>query len=377
VSDIHRGRRLRHWIAVLAAAALLAGSGYLAFTAYRSHRTVSIAPSGPYAVGRQTHEWVDRSRTDQFAPLGGTPRMLSVWIWYPLAPGTSGPAAAYAPGAWHDLRKFSLGQTSLDRIRTGVLDGDRDDTLIPAPGKFPVVVLLPGLGFAAPQYQSIAASLAARGYLVAGVTPTYSANLTVLGGNAVTATAAGDPADLDGPRGDQLVSVWSADARFVADQVEVAYGAHTDPAHTVYLGHSLGGAASLEACRLDPHCSGAADLDGTPYGPVVQAGLRRPMLLLSSAAGGADTDDSAHAVFAASSSSSWAYSITGAEHFDFTDYGVYHLALPVRLLMPLGSRRVLPITTAYLGAFLDAATRGTSWTAPTYREVHPVDMLSR
>jgi len=61
-----------------------------------------------------------------------------------------------------------------------------------------VLVLMPGLGFSAPQYQAIAAAMASRGYVVAGVTPTYSANLTVIAGHPVKASAAGDPSDLDG-----------------------------------------------------------------------------------------------------------------------------------------------------------------------------------
>src|SRR5207248_1905263 len=89
-------------------------------------------------------------------------------------------------------------------------------------GRFPVIVLEPGLGFAVPQYTTIAENLASQGYLVAGVTPTYSANLTVLNGYAVSATAAGDPQDSDAPAArptdDRLVDVWAADARFAAAQ---------------------------------------------------------------------------------------------------------------------------------------------------------------
>jgi predicted dienelactone hydrolase len=362
---------IRRLLAATAAALLLLGGGFAGYTAYRSHRRVDLSPDGPQEVGRSLQQWVDRSRTDQFAPLGGTPRVLSVWLWYPAAAG--GTASAYAPGAWRGLHKFGWAETGFDRIRTGT----RDDAP-PAAGVFPLVVLMPGLGFAAPQYASIAATLAARGYLVAGVTPTYSANVTVLDGHAVAATAAGDPGDLDGPRGDQLVAVWAADARFAAAQAAVAYAAHVDARHVVYIGHSFGGAAALEACRTDPHCAGAADLDGTPFGPVVRAGLTKPMLLLSSESNGAATDAAARTLFAASGGSSWAYRIDGAEHFDFTDYAAYHLAGPLRLVLPLGpidGARMRTITAGYLGAFLDRATRGVAWTAPTYPEAHAADML--
>lgn len=366
---------MRRLLSITAAGLVLVGAGYAGYAGVRSHRTVSVAPSGPYQVGRVTRQWVDRSRTDQLSPVGGTPRVLAAWLWYPAAPGTTGTASAYAPGAWKGLHKFGWGETDFGRIQTGTVD----DAPI-APGTFPVVVLMPGLGFSAPQYATIAASLAARGYVVAGITPTYSANLTVLDGRPVTATAAGDPGSLDGPRGDELVAVWAADARFAAGRAAVEFPGRVDQSHVLYFGHSFGGAASYEACRTDPSCAGAADLDGTPYGPVVHTGLTKPVLLLSSGTGGAAEDRSARTLFAASSGTALAYTITGARHFDFTDYAAYYLAEPLRLVVPLGGidgRRVLMITNGYLGAFADRAARGTAWTEPTYPEVHAADMQSR
>jgi len=369
------GVRMRRLLTITAAAAVLIAGGYAGYAGIRSHRPVSVAPSGPYRVGRVTKQWVDRSRTDQLSPIGGTPRVLSAWLWYPVAPGTTGAPSAYAPGEWKGLHKFGWAETDFGKVTTGTVD----DAPV-APGVFPIVVLLPGLGLAAPQYTTIAATLAARGYVVAGVTPTYSANLTVLDGRPVTATAAGDPASLDGPTADLLVAVWAADARFAAAQTAVELSGHVDPAHVLYVGHSFGGAASYEACRTDPACAGAADLDGTPYGPVVHAGLGKPLLLLSSGSDGAATDPSARELFAASSGSALAYTIAGARHFDFTDYAAYYLAKPLRLVMPLGGidgRRALTITNGYLGAFADRAARGAAWTEPTYPEAHPADMRTR
>jgi dienelactone hydrolase len=343
---------------------------YAGWLAHRSRHSVSIAPGGPYPVGRATHELADRSRTDELAPVGGTPRVLSIWLWYPAAAG--GTPSAYAPGAWSSLHKFGWAQTRFDRIRTGTYD----DAPFAA-GTFPIVVLMPGLGFAAPQYASLAATLAARGYIVAGVTPTYSANVTVLDGRQVTASAAGDPPDLSGPRGERLVAVWAADARFAAGRVAALLGTHADQARVVYVGHSFGGAASLEACRTDNHCAGAADLDGTPYGPVVTAGLQHPMLLLSSSTDGAGLGQPAHSLMAASGQTAHAYTIRGARHFDFTDYARYWLAAPVRAVLPLGTPRTLPLTVTYLTAFFQTALHGATWQPPPTPDVSPSDMRAR
>jgi dienelactone hydrolase len=357
--------RIRRLLVLILAGLIVIAGGYAGYSAVRSHRAVSLAPSGPFAVGRTVQEWFDVSRAS---------RPLSVWGWYPVRPGVSGFATTpYAPGEWSHLHAFGIGQTAFGRIKTG--------TFLEAPiadGTFPVVVLMPGMGFSAPQYATIAASLAARGYVVAGVTPTYSANVTVLGDRLVKATSDGDPSDLTTFQANRLVGVWAADAQFTARQIVATYQDHVDARHVLYVGHSFGGAASLEACRQDASCAGAADLDGTPYGPVVNTGLTKPLLLLSSGNDGAATDTSTRLLFHASSGTAHAYTIPDARHFDFTDYAAYYLAAPLRLLLPLGridGRRALTITSGYLGAFADSAARGSLWTAPTYPEIHPAEML--
>jgi predicted dienelactone hydrolase len=357
--------RIRRLLVLVLAGLIVVAGGYAGYSAVRSQKPVSLAPGGPFAVGRTVQEWLDLSRAS---------RPLSVWVWYPVRSGTPGQATApYAPGAWENLHQFGIGQTAFSRIRTG--------TLLEAPiadGTFPIVVLMPGMGFSAPQYATIAASLAARGYVVAGVTPTYSANVTVLDNHLVKATTDGDPSDLTTAEADRLVAVWAADAQFTARRIVAAYQDHVDARHVLYVGHSFGGAASLEACRQDASCAGAADLDGTPYGPVVGTGLTKPLLLLSSGSDGAATDTSTRLLFHASSGAAHAYTIPDARHFDFTDYAAYYLAAPLRLLLPLGridGRRALTITSGYLGAFADSAARGSPWTAPTYPEIHPAEML--
>ncbi|MFJ9779079.1 alpha/beta hydrolase [Amycolatopsis sp. NPDC101161] len=364
---------------VLVAALVLLGGGYLGYAAVRASRPVTLpTPAGPYAVGRTIAEWTDHTRDDPLAPRSGTPRRLSVWSWYPTTVSAGSNPAPYTPGPWAGLHlgaPMGWGETSFDEVRThSTADAPA------AAGRFPVIVLEPGLGFAAPQYTAFAESLAGRGYLVLGVTPTYSANLTVLDGAAVPATEAGNPPVFDAgdlhqgaaqAAGDRLVDVWAADARFAASQA--AASPLADPATTVYIGHSLGGAAALEACHSDPHCAGAADLDGTQYGAVVHSGLTKPVLLFGSEnscvtgmclpAAPADRADqeTARTMLAASSGPAWRYRIRGTEHFDFSDYNAYYLAAPIRSALALGDiagSEALTIVDAYLGAFADHVTRG-------------------
>ncbi|MFJ9368326.1 hypothetical protein ACIRRA_28415 [Nocardia sp. NPDC101769] len=380
------GRAQLRWtlrsLAALTLVLMLAAAAYAVHVAQRRSAPVSLpAPTGPYAVGRTIFEWTDPARIDTLAPQPGTVRELSVWLWYPAAPGPGAAPAAYAPGAWSGLQlsgPVGLGETNLAAVHPhAVADAEV------AGGRFPIVVLEPGLGFAAPQFTTLAENLASYGFLVAGVTPTYSANLTVLGGRAVHATRSGNPpafdsTDLHSDRADQagdaLVATWAADARFAAAQVAALdttnrFRDHVDPAMTAYLGHSFGGAAALEACRTDTHCAGAIDLDGTQFGPVVRAGLGKPMLLIGSAdscitgicADRNSTRDTAATLTAASTGPIWCYRVRGAKHFNFSDYGVYYLAAPLRSQMALGDLagdRALTLVDEYSAAFIEHVVGG-------------------
>lgn len=93
--------------------------------------------------------WTDTSRLD---PLATTPdrwRELSVWLWYPATRDARGQPALYAPGLWQQLHfpgPLGLFEGPFDRVRPAARDGAPV-----ASGRFPVVVLEPGLGFSAPQ----------------------------------------------------------------------------------------------------------------------------------------------------------------------------------------------------------------------------------
>lgn len=376
-------RRALKTMLLLALVVVIAVAGYVGFVAIEREQLVALpAPTGSYPVGRTMFDWTDQGRSDPSAHRPGLPRELSVWLWYPAVPNPpNAHPAPYAPGLWGQLHlggPAGLGESSFDAVQ----DHSFDDAGVAA-GRFPVVVLEPGLGLSAPQYATLAENLASQGYLVAGVTPTDSANLTVLHGQPVHSTAAGhpdqvfnsvdpDPAELAAV-GDRLVGVWAEDAHFAAAKVAALEGAgplaeHVDSTRTAYIGHSLGGAASLEACRTDPHCAAAADLDGAPFGPVTHTGLTKPMMIIASqnscvtaTCQPANTTEQAYraaarTLLAASTGPNWCYQIDGTLHFNFTDYAAYYLATPLRHLLALGTINGdlgLTITNAYLTAFLN------------------------
>jgi len=365
-------RRVRTGIVILLLIVLLGGAGYVGWVLVQRSEPVSLPePTGTYQVGRRTFEWTDTPRRD---PYTNGPRKLAVWLWYPVAKETTGRRVQYAPGEWNGLHlksPISIFQGPFDTLQDRALD-----RVAVAPGRFPVVVLMPGMGLSAPMYAAIAEDLASHGYLVAGVTPTYSANLTVLGGQPVESKPEANPPNLgdssEGSQqvGDHLVTVWSADARFAAGMVAKQLPGSVDTAvGPSYVGHSFGGAASLEACRQDQRCAAAVDLDGSQFGDVVTKGVKAPIMLLGAddscitSVCGPDAKNDADrnralSLLKASNDTSWCATIPGSRHFNFTDYGVYYLAYPLRKFLPLGTvgpRHALTVTNGYLNTFLSHA----------------------
>lgn len=347
------GPRCKRWLArtalVLGAVVVLLGA-YVTVVVVRSHTPRSLAQTAVgWPVGRMQLE-VGVPAADRIAGPGTD----SVWLWYPSVPNQGLPRAPYAPGQWDAMHlPGPVGGLETDfsdlRIRA------RTDSR-PATGRFALVVLQPGLGFSAPQYQALAEDLAAAGFVVAGVTPTGSANTTVVGGHVYGSSPQGNLRDTDTDHGtgfdkaDRLVDKWSGAAVAVAATIRQnkIIADHVKPG-TVYVGHSFGGAASLQACHDDPGCLGAVDLDGAQYGDVVQTGLDRPLMLISSAvscitgscpAGAQENPDdrqAARSLLEHSRGPGWCQSIAATKHFNFSDYGDYYIAWPLRKLLALGS----------------------------------------
>jgi dienelactone hydrolase len=374
---VRRRRRLSLGALVLVLVGVLGATGYGVLGAVVRHRVLDLpTPAGPAPVGRTIFQWTDLARTDGLAPNRNEPRRLAVWVWYPAASVGDRPRAPYLPGPWAGMRSNVFADHLLqdpDRVRGHATAGAPV-----APGPVPVLVLLPGLGLSAPDFSTVAEDLASRGYAVVGVTPTYSANGTVLDGRVVSATDAGKEP------GDALARVWAADASFALDRIgrEPGFATALDRHRVGFFGHSFGGASSVEGCRRDTRCVAAADVDGQPYGEVTRTGTDRPLLLV----GRADLCTSPacadmpglSGMLAAGRGPSTLYRVRGALHFNFTDLALFHVTPPLRRLLPLGPidpAAALRIETDLLDAFFSTAFGGPdelAQTAHRHPEVVPV-----
>jgi pimeloyl-ACP methyl ester carboxylesterase len=252
----------------------------------------------------------------------------------------------------------------------------------------PVVVFMPGLGPSVAEYTALAEDLASHGYAVVGVNPTGSTDVVGFpDGHLVYGTAQGRIAEtnIDAwyATASRVVGVWADDAMFVVSALAKsppAVGA-LDFSHVAYVGHSLGGNASFEACARDSRCVAAVDLDGTIFSAVQRSGLKVPGLILQ-----ADDKepcdgfcqrkkDGYNALTQAGPVR--AIAVTGAEHYNFTDWSAFYAPAlrPAGQLGSIDGARVIVITRDVVRAFVDQALRGTpastfEETVKRYRELH-------
>jgi dienelactone hydrolase len=305
----------------------------------------------------------DPSRPDPFA-TDGRPRELAVWIWYPAVPGSTGPAAPYIPASWADLVEnegpFSQDLRAVDAH--AIADA-------PLEGHPPAVVLLPGLGQPVASYTALAEDLASHGFAVVGVNPTGSTAVVFPDGHTAPATSLGQVEGADVPRwyasAERVTNVWADDAAFVVRTLAASPPTigGLDVSRVAYVGHSLGGAASFEACAQDPGCAAAVDLDGTLWTEVRHTGLEAPSLAIRAAPKepcdafcvAADADFATVDAIGDSTQ----VRVAGSRHMDFSDFGL--MWRPLGHLVSLGAindHRMTQITRALVVSFLDEHVRG-------------------
>ena len=235
-------------------------------------------PTGPFAVGRVTVEWVDRSRIEPLSDDRGG-RGLMVDIWYPAEP-SGGPLASYL-----DVAAFerAIGAAGVRRQLEGAYDvvkAGRVETHAVAGAPFarqvtraPVLIFSPGGGLVREIYAAQLEDLASHGFVVAAVTHPYD--------GVVAVYPDGHWIAYDAKRWPQIPSFlgewnlnqldWHArDIRFVLDELERAdrtatqlpFTGHLDLKRVGALGHSFGGVAAAKACQTDRRFTACLNQDG-------------------------------------------------------------------------------------------------------------------
>jgi len=382
-------RKIAKGIGIFFVAILVVIVAGVGVSAVARGQTRQIAtPTGALAVGRMELVLTDPARTDPFLNTN-RPRELSVWIWYPTPKGNTAATAPYLPKAWADATNSVNGPAAVLFQDTNAI---RTNSIAAAPlagTNPPVVILIPGLGPSVAEYTALAEDLASHGYAVVGINPSGSSSVVGFpDGHLVYSTPAGSVAEtkIDAwyASAARVVGVWADDASFVVAALgksPPAIGA-LDFSRIAYVGHSLGGNASFEACARDSRCVAAVDLDGTIFSDVRRSGLKVPGLILH-----ADYEvpcgegfcqrmkDGFTALSVAGTVRTIA--VTGTKHYNFTDWSALYAPVlgPAGQLGSIDGARAIVITRDVVRAFVDRALRGTpastfEATVGRYGELH-------
>lgn len=289
-------------------------------------------PTGPHSVGTSVF-YATRATDGEPAPTHVPPaRELTVQLWYPSQASEEQARAPYIPEAplLEAMKAEGYLNLSLEVLETwhtiethAVLEAPLADH----PRRLPLLLFSHGFGLSRSNYTSIAEDLASHGYVVATIDHPSSGLMVQSDGQVVSFEP--HPA---GPSG--KVEEIRKDASFVLDillQEKGPFGrfAHRlDPERAGMLGHSLGGAAALDACRADPRFQACADLDGDPFGPVEHEGVLRPYLVMLNVPAAshrpppeirAQRDSLWQGVVSRGATPAFIVKIEGTSHYSFSD----------------------------------------------------------
>lgn len=312
-------------------------------------------PTGPRAVGRDTLYLVDKSRKDPWVTTAAA-RELMVSVYYPARKGT-GTAARYMTVKEAELLlRLKAPQANVPadvaaNVRTYAREGAR-----PAAGRFPLVVLSPGLTLPRATLTGLAEDLTSRGYVVAQVEHPYESAGTSFPDGRTVACAICEEPPAGGPPA--IARSRAKDVSFVIDELASWRNARmVDFKRIGMVGHSIGGNAAATTLAADRRVRAGVNMDGTFYAPVTPT--RQAFLLLGTESvhspGKDDTWDrdwkSLHG---------WKRWLTvkNTDHGSFEDLPVLQAQLGIPGASRAAAERAMEITRTYVGAFLDLQLKG-------------------
>ena len=356
---------------------------------WHEHRTeITLpAPTGRFAVGRTILTWANDAETEPLAPSPGTKRAVVVWMWYPAASTAPASPAPYLPAEWREafdrtsgvlMSDFLTHDLSLVRTHSIV-----DPPVSPAEKTYPVVIMRAGGGALTATYTTLAEDLASHGYFVVGFDAPYRTSVVLLANHRViTRLPEADPEDMPAGQADRLINgllpLWVGDTKFVVSRLESLnendpsgrFTGRLDLQRLGMFGHSFGGAQALQFCHEDNACKAGIDIDGAPYGSVIQDGLTQPFLFVLSDHSREMADPANRKIRAEIRSiydrlpnGRLLITIRGANHFSFSDQMLLKSqyvigALRLFGLGKLGAHRGLAITADYVHTFFDVYLKG-------------------
>jgi dienelactone hydrolase len=283
----------------------------------------------------------------------------------------------------------------------------RDADMSPQQRSYPVVIMRAGASAEMWNYSTLAEDLASHGYVVVGFDAPYRTYAVVFSdGRVMRRTPENNPELCEGQDlarqascVNRVMTAWTADIAFVLDRLgrlntsdaSGKFEGRIDMTRVGVFGHSFGGATAAQFCHDDSRCKAGIDVDGQPFGSVVQAGLHQPFMFLLGDHHRESGPESAQIMANIRSiydrlppDGRLLIHIRGANHFLFSDDGALLKShIVTRTLRALGvvgidGRRQLAVTAYCVHSFFDAYLKETSVSrlnisSPLYPEIQVLE----
>lgn len=367
-------------------------------------------PTGEYAVGVNYLHLVDEERADPFLDHSAQPRELMVKLYYPAVPDPAQPFARYFHGSTELTQAFAeffqLPGDMLDQLRLVNTHAKESLTISPDRPAYPVILFSHGAGTSMEVQTAQSEDLASHGYFVAAIDHTYvSAATEFPGGRIVRAAEATTVFNVPEPAA-PITQIMADDVQFVIEELQgLTSGEGTSRFEgrlnldaLGVIGHSVGGAVAYNLAITDPRVSAAVNLDGAVYVAPGTPDAMAPFLMVASdstlvpaleqrlsladlfplplpgepepePAETIDHDDAAirtarqnmASLAEVLQASGNLYTVTGCDHMQYTDIGLYFDRQTREQLQILGETdpvRCLEVTSALTVAFFDHTLRG-------------------
>jgi predicted dienelactone hydrolase len=177
----------------------------------------------------------------------------------------------------------------------------------------------------------------------------------------------------------KLMIAWIGDTKFVLDKLQQLntndptgrFKGKLNMQEMGIAGHSLGGATAAQFCHDDDRCKAGIDIDGMPFGNVIQQGLHQPFFFImsdhskKSGAEARSVKSDIESIYNKTPDGErWQVTIIGANHFSFSDQMLTKSSIFVSILQrlgmfgPLEKRCGLAVTSACIYTFFDVYLKG-------------------
>ncbi|MBD1371489.1 dienelactone hydrolase family protein [Hazenella sp. IB182357] len=248
-------------------------------------------PTGDYSVGTVDYHWVDKNRTETSGDDSSAKRELMVKIWYPANAETEKPFNYYlddVPEVRNTLAKqFNLPSFTMNHFDFVQTHSVTDSVLSQVQEPYPVLLFSHGFGVHRNQNIFQVEEFASHGYIVVSIEHTYYAGVTTFPDGRTVELIEKDQ-DISTAVMDAIMPIWTADASFVLDQLEILnqqdnrFSGKFDLERVGMFGHSFGGANAYQMLMKDKRVKAAIDMDGGLFGePLPDNGVGKPFFLMT------------------------------------------------------------------------------------------------